>query len=210
MPLNVVVTWKVLWSTLVALATVAGVIVYITWEIRKDYIDDLKNQIAVYSQAESWKLPDTLKKLNSVSELLQSQLSTADEIKKLKLEISDEATKNKVLTIELAKTNAVNAELNTSIVALKNDLSKAVAETHQFSLKEGQTIELAKNQMTFGVTTVVSSWAMGYLNNDRVEIKLAGALPVKLSVGTCFLRLIEGTATVATFSFTCPKPIENS
>lgn len=103
MPINISITWKVLASILGIIGTVGAAIIYTTWEIRKDYIEDLKSQISAYNQAESWKLPDTLKKLNSVSEKLQSQLSANEEIKKLKIQITTSELEQAKATIAAAE-----------------------------------------------------------------------------------------------------------
>lgn len=147
MPINLSITWKVLASILGVIGTVGGAIVYITWEIRKDYIEDLKSQIAVYTQAESWKLPDTLKKLNSVSEKLQSQLSASDEIKKLKLQITASELEQAKAKIAAAEAIEKSESLSKSVSTLKQELRKGLSESTQFTLRRAKQPNLLKTEL---------------------------------------------------------------
>jgi len=204
MPLNIVVTWKILGSALAFLASAMGLSALVLWEFRKDYIEDLKNQIAVYHQAESWKLPETLKNLNEVSGKLQSQLSAAAEIKKLTTDISSAEVGAKQLAAELGEMAAKNKDLTSAVADLKQALRKSLTEATQFTLKEGESHELAKNQIAFGLTTLYPSRVIGLLNGNRVEIPLAGSLLIDVNGVTCSLRLDQGGYAAAVFSFNCP------
>ena len=210
MPINVALTWKKVWSIAGFLATVIGVTIYLTWEIRKDYIEDLKNQIAVFNQSESWKLPDTLKKLNSVSEKLQSQLADAEELKKLRTEVSALEETNKKAATSLADATNKAEQLSVEVVSLKTELRRSLTESSQFKLREGQTAELVKNQVVFGVSAVASGLVLGYLNNESVTLRIAGYLPVRFNDEICKLTLIQTENPVATVSFSCPRLAEKT
>lgn len=210
MPINVDLTWKKIWSIAGFLVTVIGVTIYLTWEIRKDYIEDLKNQIAVFNQSESWKLPDTLKKLNGVSEKLQSQLADAEELKNLRTEVSALQETNKKASTSLAVATNRSEQLSQELVSLKTELRKSLAESSQFKLREGQSAELVKNQVIFGVSAVASGLVLGYLNNESVSLRIGGHLPVSFNDQPCKLTLIQTENNVATVSFNCPMPEEKA
>ncbi|WP_146038501.1 MULTISPECIES: hypothetical protein [unclassified Pseudomonas] len=210
MPINVSVTWKVLWSIIGFLTTVVGATIYLTWEIRKDYIEDLKNQIAVYNQAESWKLPDTLKKLNTVSETLQSQLASAEEIKNLKTALAISEAESKKSALKLVEATTKAEELSAEVDSLSYELRKSLGDTSQFKLREGQTAELVKNRLVFGVSSISSGIVWGYVNNDSVTIKIAGSQTVRVNNELCSITLIQTEYPTATISFSCPKPAEKS
>lgn len=207
MPINLSITWKVLASILGVIGTVGGAIVYITWEIRKDYIEDLKSQIAVYTQAESWKLPDTLKKLNSVSEKLQSQLSASDEIKKLKLQITASELEQAKAKIAAAEAIEKSENLSKSVSTLKQELRKGLSESTQFTLREGQTAELVKNRVRFGMSSIGSGYIAGNVNNDRISLSLANSFPIMVNDEPCTISLLQtSNYLTATISFSCPNP----
>lgn len=205
MPMNVAITWKVLGSILGFLASVIGVTSYATWEVRKDYIEDLKNQVAVFNQSESWKLPDTLRKLNSVSDKLQSQLSYEERIKQLQLSLTSAELKVTKLEAEVGITTSKNKELGEKLVSLQQDLKKSVAPDIRFTLAEGQSYELARNQTVFGLSSIFSSSVRGSINDKDVSISLAGTTPISINDQTCTLRLIQSTLSQAVFSFVCPE-----
>ena len=208
MPFNIVVTWKIVGSAFAFLASAMGLAALLIWEFRKDYIEDLKNQVAVYHQADSWKLPETLKKLNEVSERLQSQLSADAEIKKLKIDIAASEVSQTKMAAELKEATATSKGLAESVGGLQQSLRKSLTEATQFTLKEGESHELAKNQIVFGLTALYSSRVSGLLNGDRVEIPLSGSLLIDANGETCTLRLIQASYATAAFSFACSSAIK--
>ena len=203
MPVNVAVTWKVVWSILGFLVSVMGATAYVTWEVRKDYIEDLKNQVSVYNQAESWKLPDTLRKLNDVSEKLQAQFSNEAKIEKLTLEKTAAETSVKKLESQLASSTSQNKVLTATVTDLQRDIRRSLTPATQFTLKEGESFELAKNQSVFGLSSLFSNSIIGKLNGERVSLELAGTLSIDVGGEQCALRLIQTRFPTATLSFAC-------
>lgn len=208
MPIHVTVTWKVVSSALASLASLVGLTVYATWEIRKDYVEDLKNQVAVYTQAQSWKLPETLKSLNEISEKLQAQFTSEAELKKLKLEKAGDEASLSILNSQLASSADKNEELTATVSDLQRKLQKSVTPANQFVLKPGQSFELAKNQTAFGLVNLYTNSVQGTLDGQRVSVDLTGTLGVKVNGDTCSLRLTQINFETATFSFVCPSNAE--
>lgn len=210
MPVNIVITWKILWYSLAVAASVIGTIIgatsYTTWEVRKDYIEDLKNQVSVYNQAESWKLPETLKSLNIISDKLQSQLSASEEIKKLKHNIAVyESTEAKSKSM-LSEANANVKKLEGQISTLEYNLRKSLAEQTQFTLKEGQAAELVKNRIIFGMSGIGPGYILANVNNDPVNIRIAGSTSITVDNELCTITLMQTHYPSATISFSCTKP----
>lgn len=203
MPITISLTWTKIWSILGFLATFATVTTYLTWEIRKDYIEELKNQISMYTQADAWKLPDTLKKLKDTSEKLQSQLEADEKIKELTLEVTRLELANSATSSSLREEISKSNTLSIQIISLNQELKKSLSEYSKFNLKEGQTAELVKNRVNFGLSSISSGMIRGYINNESITLKIAGFAPIKVGSETCTLTLLQAEYPLATISFGC-------
>ncbi|ULL06115.1 hypothetical protein JNO42_03645 [Pseudomonas putida] len=204
LPTTIELTWKRAWTIITYALVAAGVIVTVTWEIRKDYIENLKSEISALKETEKWKVPETIKHLNSISEKLDGQMSFKADYERLKLEEKDfESTKAK-LAQELESSKRKINELQSSIYKLTNQIKDISTPPQEFSLQRGESIELLKNSVVLGIEAAYESLVLIRLNNDDTKkLYIGNNLIVTSGDKACTLtvkKLIDGSAT---FNFRC-------
>lgn len=171
----------------------------------QNHINDLNNQIKAYEKSSTWKLPETLKQLNSVSEKLDKQLQAQDDLAKLGKE-NDELEKNNYqLTQKLNAAQGENDDLRATSELLTVQLKQALITPQELVLTAGSSAELVKNHVTFGVEEVYPTWVVGNINNETVRLSIGNYKPVKFLDDTCTLRLTKISRPSAQFSYTCQQ-----
>lgn len=197
--------WKKIVSIFPVLPVAICTTAYVTWEVRKDYIEDLKNQIATYSQSNKWKLPETLKQLNSVSDKLEKQLIDKKELAALRIESKELRENLQTRTQALEATSNENKKLTTQINAIQEELKRARLSPKEFTINEGGSEVIIKNRVVFGLSGVTSGLVIGNVNNEHVTLRIAGNVEIDSLNERCKLTLINTKPPSASFSFSCDK-----
>jgi len=204
--LEIEVTLANILKAISSILLIAGTICYVTWEIRKDYVDDLKNQITTLNQSNSWKLPDTLKQLNSISKKLDSQLTSQEDNNRLLEKHRILLDKNSELTRESADQKEQISSLMAELTVAQDQLSQALAPPQEFTLSRGTSAELAKNTVTLGVSGVYDDWISGNINNESISLNIGNHKFINSFGKPCTLHLIKITPPTAHFKYVCLQP----
>ncbi|WP_434766157.1 hypothetical protein [Pseudomonas triticicola] len=199
------ITWGRIAGALVILIPLVALLDQHYQSSTQNHINDLNNQIKAYEKSSTWKLPETLKQLNSVSEKLDKQLQTQGDLVKLGNE-NDELEKNNYqLTQKLNTAQGENDDLRAISKQLTEQLKQALISPQEFVLTAGSSAELVKNHITFGVEDVYPTWVVGNINNENVRLNIGNYKSVKILDDTCTLRLSKISRPSAQFSYTCQQ-----
>jgi len=123
---------NVLWGLGIAAATIAATAT-VTWQIRKDRIEALTDELETLRESKDWKLPDTLKQLNALSETLRADLGDRREL--------DELRKKAVALLGLEE----------RVAQLQMELEIAKTVSTEVEVREGEAVELMKPALVLGV-----------------------------------------------------------
>ncbi|AVH39522.1 hypothetical protein AL532_25990 [Pseudomonas monteilii] len=169
----------------------------------ENHINDLKNQIDSYEKSSSWKLPETLKQLSSVSAKLEKQIQAQADLEKLKLENEKLEKINKELTKKLDTATEESGTLRTQISTLSDQLRETLITPQELALSNGTSAYLVKNKIALGVETIYPTWVTGYINNDYISLNIGNLKSINVMNNTCTLRLTKIVPPSAYFSYTC-------
>jgi|GEM_PF-3229244 len=203
MDITIPVTWKSVGTAITALIGIIGTTSYVVWEVRKDVVDDLKRQIATYEQSKTWKLPDTLTQLNGVSNKLQRQLATQEQAQALKLDNARLVKQSEVAAEQLTKLDSELKSQTARLRELEAELQRSLATFEQATLKEGESVDVVKNRLVLGVSSIYFSWVSGSLNNEGFRLDVGRSKSMNISGRQCSLVLSRIKSKSATFKFNC-------
>ena len=177
----------------VAAFALVGATATATWNIRNDRLEELDSIVNSYETAESWKVPETIEKLEKSVEYLNSELGLIAENQKYKKEIDE----LKVQVSELSETVSMK---NSQISALEGE----VAEREQFVnglFSDTEEVVLEKNNSVkfFGAEIVVAlndaSNILGNaditINNSKHRVEVGSIIPVSSANKNCDLIFNE-------------------
>lgn len=205
LPAQVEITWKRVWLIAVALTAVGCAIAGLTWLNRMDYLDSLKNEIASRKEASEWKVPETIKSMKAVSEKLDKQLTTMQDIESTNIKNRELEKENSKLTSAIKKLTDEKSELAEYASRLSNELNLMSLPRKEITLRGGESEELVKNRVALGVASVYPSSVTITINNDSDYLSVGNDRTIKSPTGTCKLRLIKIAPPIATFTLTCEE-----
>ncbi len=191
-----VITPKLLWGSITVLAVLLSTASVVTWEIRKDVIESLKQQIEAYEKSQNWKLPETLEEIRKASKQLTLQLKDKQELEKLRVQVDDLSAKNQSTQIELKETQ-------TKLTEATDTLSKLILKAQTVDLTEGETADLIENKETIGIQSVYPSRAVVTLFNSTKFLNIGDSVTYKFSNKECQVTLTKIHAKVVTFKHGC-------
>lgn len=201
--MNINITWGRFGATLLVLIPLGAFLEQHYQNSTENHINDLNNQIKAYEKSNKWKLPETLKQLNLVSEKLDKQLQSQDDFAKLGNEVSELKKNNSQLTQDFKKAQSENVSLQARTKQLTDQLNQALITPRQIDLTGGSSAELVKNHITFGLEEVYSTWIAGNINNETIRLNVGNYKLVEVLDKTCTLRLTKISGPAAQFSYTC-------
>ena len=187
---------SVLWSALTALAAILGTTAYVTWEIRKDYIDDLKRQIEAYEKSNKWKLPDTLTSIKLASDSLVLNANERKEFNELRKEAAPMRE----------KINKLGSDLNVAMAKLALadlELAKISVPTTIIELNEGDSKFIIENSVNLALLSALSTTSRIRLANIERSISLGETIEYRAGPKNCRLTLLKGTNSSAKFQSAC-------
>lgn len=189
-------TPSVLSGALTALAALIGSTAYVTWEIRKDYLDDLKRQVEVYEKSNSWKLPETLSSIKQASDqfLLSSKEKT--ELSELRANANAIASKLKSLTSELETAKE-------KLVATEQQLAQFTIPAAIVELSEGDSKFIVENHVNLALKMSMRSEAYVRLANRDRPISLGETVEYQAGAKNCKLTLLKTDDKKAKFQNAC-------
>lgn len=203
MPLTIKVTWPIALTVTPLIVTAAAGFIYLTLNINKAHIEALESEIKTYEKSNTWKLPETLKQLNKVSDKLLNQIDTQDNISRIKIENLELSTKQKDLEAALSSATLERDQLQKKVDSLSSELRASLLKSFTFQISEGESMELVKNRVTLGLSTVYSSSVSSNVNNDNLSLDIGGNTKISYMNHSCTLTLTKVVRPSATFTFTC-------
>jgi len=150
---------NVLWGLGIAAATIAATAT-VTWQIRKDRIEGLTDELETLRASKDWKLPDTLKQLNALSETLRTDLGDRKELD------------------ELRKKTGVLAGLQERVAQLQKELEIARTVSTEVEVREGEALELMKPALVLGVASFFLNRATINITNKQSQLEVGNYIEV--------------------------------
>lgn len=204
LPITVELTWKKIGVISSSAIVASAAIIAGTWEIRKDYIDSLKTEIAAFKETEHWKVPETIQQLGAISEKLNNQMTFKDEYERLKGEQKTYAATKAQLTNDLSSSKKENLVLKEKIESLSKELKSLSTTPREMTLTGGESIELVKNKIVLGIDDVYSGFVSIRINNeDTRNLYVGNNRQFDVRHETCTLTVTKISKPNVTFSFRC-------
>jgi hypothetical protein len=177
---------NVLWGLGIAAATIAATAT-VTWQIRKDRIEALTDELETLRESKDWKLPDTLKQLNALSETLRADLGDRSEL--------DELRKKAVALLGLEE----------RVAQLQKELEIARTVSTEVEVREGEAVELMKPALVLGVASFLLNRATINITNQQSQLEMGNYIEVDYQGKQYRLTLLgidrSKSPTTARFSF---------
>ena len=199
--------WKKILGNILGIATLGTVLIAGGYTLGRDYksdhLNELNEKISSYEKSNSWKLPETLKNLNSLSDELSSKIELDQENKKLKksidiLEKEGIELKSKFHNLEKININTLekNKELNSVIKKISN-------ENKEFVIKVNESVDLIKNHITLGVEAIYGSSVKVNVNNNGDYLNVGNRKSYSFQGMVCDITLKKIYRDGAEFNFLC-------
>jgi TolA-binding protein len=171
---------------------------------RDRMVEARDKQIESLQAAKTWDVPETIDRLNDISKKLQKQFSSMEEFEALRKENEVlRSEKNSLATQNAAVTSKLD-EASRQNVLLKSSLEKIFATNQAVDLEEGKAIELVKNSLTLGLSTMYSdSTITGRLGNEYLSMTVGESKTMRVLGKDCRLTLVETRKPKASFVFSC-------
>lgn len=180
------------------LVALFGTTAYATWEIRKDYIDDLKRQIETYEKSNSWKLPATLNALRQASDTFQLSASERKELAQLRVESAALRSLNQKLTV-------AHDDARKRLDSAQAELARLSVPVTTVRLLQGDSQFLIGNTVNLALIYPRSSGASIRLANRERSIDLGETIEFEArSKQKCELTLVKASVVDAHFVISCP------
>lgn len=176
-----------------------------TWAIRADVLADREKQIESYEKAESWKAPEVIKKLDSISLKLHEQMLEKEAVDKLKVENLELENGTKNLNAQLSVSAQELDKAKASIILQKKTIENLMAKGVEFTLRPGQSRDLVPNQLSLGYisSSKITGDVRVNVNNERVTLDVGQRLAFNNLSLKCSLLLAEIGENQASFKFVC-------
>lgn len=206
LPVTFQLTWNKVYTIAGVLVAGAAIIVTVTWTLRGAYIEELKSDIASRKESSEWKVPETIKKLTIISDKLADQIGTKEQIDSLKETSKELENKNSSLNAEVKKLKDDHRLLQEKNERLATELKRMTAPTQEFTLTNGKTVDLVKNQITLGVESVLPSSVKFTINNESHTLSSGNRLSINAYDRICFLTVADLSYPQVTFRLVCDDP----
>jgi hypothetical protein len=188
-----------------------GLAVAATYQIQQGRIDDRDllidardKEIDSLMSAKVWDVPNTITRLNEISQKLQAQFASIEKLNALQKENGELLTQTASLKKEQAASASKLAQLAEQNALLKSSLNRAFVAADVIDLEEGRAADLVKNQVTLGVESVyLSGGILGRLGNQPLSLRVGEAKEISVLGKNCRLTLSSTRTPKASFSFFC-------
>lgn len=185
-----------LWIAITAVAALLGATSYVTWEIRKDYVDDLKQQIDTYEKSNNWKLPEALNAIKNASDVLVLNEADKKEFMQLRAESTSLRDRTQKLAAEVDDTKK-------KLTATQDELARISVPVTTIELTQGDSKFLIENTINLALVSALSSQAFIRLANKERYIGLGETIDYEAGAKRCQLTLLKGSSSSARFQNSC-------
>ena len=190
------VTPGVLWGATTALAAIVGTTAYVTWEVRKDYVDDLKRQVETYEKSNTWKLPETLSSIKLASDQLVLNMTERNELTELR-------KGKESLTAQVKQLKDQFDTASAKLILAESELAQISIPSTVIDLIEGESKFIIENSVNLALRSAMTSQSYIRLaNKDRV-ISLGETIEYQAGAKICKLTLLKGGSSGAKFQNAC-------
>jgi seryl-tRNA synthetase len=200
METNVKVTEAKIIAAITMLGAIIATTAAATWYIRNDRLEQLREELNTLKSAKDWRLPDTMRSLNELSEKVRLDVAERKELDALRAELSQSTAKTAKLESDLKAALARSDELAAT-------LQKNLAPSTNFDLSEGQAKELVKNGLAVGLSSVYGESVRLNLGEQTFGINIGQTKQFGYAGQQCGLSLIATNTRLspnkASFSFYC-------
>lgn len=184
------------WAAITAVAALVGATAYVTWEIRKDYVDDLKRQIDSYEKSNNLKLPATLGAIKDASDALVLNAAEKKELTQLRTDSTSLRDRVQKLAVE-------HDEAKKKLASAQDELARVSVPVTTIELNEGDSKFLIENTVNLALRTASSSRAYIRLANKERTVDLGETIEYEAGMKHCRLTLLKGTSSNARFHNSC-------
>jgi TolA-binding protein len=171
---------------------------------RDRMVEARDKEIESMQTAKSWNVPTTIDRLNDVSEKLQKQFASMEALETLRKENEDLRLERNSLaktSEEIASKLMGVTEENT---LLKSSMEKIFASNQTIELEAGKAVELVKNSLSLGISSVYSDSSIsGRLGNERLSMAVGESKEIRVLGKDCRLTLTEARNPRVSFAFSC-------
>lgn len=184
-----ITTWI---SSIAATLTLIGGAI---WSIQSSQINSLKDKVDTYEKSENWKLPETLRNINSAASKLSLSIDERNLFNQLKIDKKNLSENNSILKKEIQgiqeELETTNRALNT--IVLKNDI---------FSLGTAQSFPLINNDKYLSVISIFPNFASLVFDEENHTLDVGKSLHYKVGTTDCKVVLTSIAPDRATVTFT--------
>jgi len=180
-------------QAVVAAFALAGATATATWNIRNDRLEELDSIVSSYETAESWKVPETIEKLDKSVEYLNSELGLIAKNQKYKKEIDELKAQVSELSEIVSMKNSQISELESEIAEREQFINGLFSDTEEVVLEKNSSVNF------FGAEIVVAlndaSNILGNadvtINNSKHRVEVGSIIPVSSTNRNCDLIFNE-------------------
>ncbi|EKF9417879.1 hypothetical protein O1B78_002006 [Vibrio cholerae] len=179
-----------------------------TWNIRNDRIEELTTAVESYKQAESWKVPEVIQKLDKAVTHLNNELGLIDENKSKTKEINSLQKEVASLTETIKTQKSQLSDLKLSLLEKDKFIKTLFSETKEVVLHKNKSVKFFGSEIIVALNEAsnITGYAEITVNNDKHRIEVGSVIPVVSKDNDCKLIFNEFAGyNVINFSLLCKK-----
>lgn len=166
------------WKTVFATTTVVAAA---TWAVSLRFNENLRESIDSYEKAKTWNVPEAVAATDKAAKELAKLAANINDVSVLRQSV--QSFSNNLLEAserELQESNTIQnlrgdiAKLNVQINTLQTDYS----DIQSVTVPEGGSVQLFKQKLSVGVSSVVTSFAETYINNELQNLSAGQSVDV--------------------------------
>lgn len=164
-----------------------------TWNIRSDRIEELDSIVKSYEKAKSWKIPETISKLDKTVEYLNSELGLLAENQKYKTKVDELMVKISELSENISMKNSQISALEDQVAEQERFVKEYFSDTEEFVLENNTSIGLFATEVFVALnnTNEIYGHADVTINNDKHRIEVGNIIPIAIKGEICNLVFKE-------------------
>ncbi|MFI0472032.1 hypothetical protein ACGLWX_04810 [Halomonas sp. HMF6819] len=164
-----------------------------TWNIRNDRLEELNSIVNSYEAAKSWKVPETIAKLDESVEYLNSELGLIVENQQYKEEIDELMIQISELSETVSMKNSQISALEDKVAEQEQFFKEFFSDTEEFVLENNTSIGFFGAEIVVALNDAYET--LGYadvtINNSKHRIEVGSIIPVTNANKTCDLIFKE-------------------
>ena len=187
----------------ILLAVVGGTYT-ITYQVQQNRVEDRDKEIESLQATKTWDVPNTIDRLSDISKKLQKQFASIEELSTLRKENEALRSERDSLAKEKNESASKLKEIAEQNMLLKSSMEKIFASNQTVDLEAGKAVELVKNSLTLGISSVYSDGTItGRLCNEYLSMTVGESKEIRVLGKSCRLTLVETRNPRASFTFFC-------